>query len=252
MWLPATGLFAIVMLSIIWPKAWCNKICPLGAFQDLLFLARRSLHSITAGSHESDSKRVGNPPISRRTVIGITAGFVGAYVAKPILAKTSPSLRPPGALDGSQFAGVCTRCGNCLRVCPSGIIERDVGQNGWANLFTPVLCFENDYCREDCTRCTEVCPSGAIVRLSLKEKMGIQIGLPHIDMNVCLLGDDRECSVCKRWCPYDAIRYVFSETEYTLVPQIDPQKCTGCGACEAACPTEPQKAIIVLPNRAGV
>ena len=152
----------------------------------------------------------------------------------------------------SRFAGVCTRCGNCLRVCPSGIIERDVGQNGLANLFTPVLRFDNDYCREDCIRCTEVCPSGAIVRLSLKEKTDIQIGLPEVNMNICLLGEDRECSVCKRWCPYDAIRYVFSEAEYTLVPQIDPQKCTGCGACEAACPTEPQKAIIVLPNRAGV
>jgi len=247
-WLPAIGFLSIIALSMIWPRSWCERICPLGASQDLLFSVPRPLHSIIAGRSETGKKRIVDMVIARRTVLGIAAGAVWAYVAIPDRAKTSHPLRPPGALDESRFAGVCTRCGNCLRVCPSGIIERDFGQNGWANLFTPVLCFVNDYCREDCIRCTEVCPSGAIVHLSLKEKTGIQLGLPQVDMNVCLLSDDRECSVCKRWCPYDAISYVFSETEYTLKPQIDPHKCTGCGACEAACPTEPQKAIIVLPN----
>jgi len=252
MWLPAAGFLAIVMLSIIWPQIWCNKMCPLGAFQDLFFSARRFLHSIVFKRSETDNKRDFDLIIARRTVLGIAAGAVLAYVAKPVRAKTSHSIRPPGALDESQFAGVCTRCGNCLRVCPSGIIERDFGQNGIANLFTPILRFENDYCREDCIRCTEVCPSGALVRLSLKEKADIQIGLPKVNMDICLLGDDRECSVCKRWCPYDAIQYIFSEEEYTLIPKINQQKCTGCGACEAACPTEPQKAIVVLPNSVSV
>lgn len=246
-WLPSAGFLAIIVLSIIWPRAWCERICPLGAFQDLLFLARRTLQSIIPKVSETGKKRNVDLNIARRTVLGVAAGAVWAYAARPVRAKTSPHLRPPGARDESQFVGLCTRCGNCLRVCPSRIIERDVGQNGWATLFTPVLRFENDYCREDCIRCTQVCPSGAITRLSLAEKMGIRIGLPQVDMNVCLLGNDQECSVCKRWCPYDAIRYVFSEMEYTLKPQIDPHKCTGCGACEAACPTEPQKAIIVLP-----
>jgi ferredoxin len=40
---------------------------------------------------------------------------------------------------------------------------------------------------------------------------------------------------------------VWSESEYALAPQIDPQKCTGCGACEAVCPTKPKKAIVVVP-----
>lgn len=66
-------------------------------------------------------------------------------------------------------------------------------------------------------------------------------------MGVCLLGDERECSECRRWCPHEAIRYVFSEREYTLVPQIDVEKCTGCGACEMACPVTPKKAIVVAP-----
>jgi MinD superfamily P-loop ATPase len=65
-------------------------------------------------------------------------------------------------------------------------------------------------------------------------------------MNLCLLSEDRECSACARWCPYNAIRYVFSEAEYMLVPVIDKSKCNGCGACEVACPTKPNKAIRIF------
>ena len=64
-------------------------------------------------------------------------------------------------------------------------------------------------------------------------------------MEICILGDDRECSKCRNWCPYDAITLKFSEEEYTLVPQIDLSKCPGCGACQVACPTSPEKAIVI-------
>jgi ferredoxin-type protein NapF len=249
MWLPATGFGFIIMISIIWPKAWCAKICPLGAFQDILALARRSMQSLIYQKEKAETESIVNFCIDRRTVLGITAGAGLAWMTRTGTVKGLSPLRPPGAADESQFAGICTRCGNCSRVCPSKVIERDFGHNGLANLFTPVLSFKDDYCREDCIRCTEVCPSGAIVRLSLNEKNDIQIGLPHVNMNVCLLGDDRECSACKRWCPYDAIHYVFSQEQYSLIPRIDPLKCNGCGACEAICPTKPQKAIAVLRNQ---
>jgi len=79
------------------------------------------------------------------------------------------------------------------------------------------------------------------------QKGFIRLGLARVDMSLCLLGEDRECSLCRSRCPYAAIHYVFSEADYTLTPQIDRDKCNGCGACEAACPTSPRKAIVVLP-----
>ena len=116
-----------------------------------------------------------------------------------------------------------------------------------ASLLTPILRFEKDYCHEDCVRCMEACPSGALARPFRKDDAGMRLGLPRVDMNICLLAEARECSACRSRCPYDALRYVFSEATYALTPQIDPKKCTGCGACEAACPTTPHKAIVILP-----
>jgi ferredoxin len=134
-----------------------------------------------------------------------------------------------------------------VRACPTRIISPAGGRHGLAGLLTPTLHFERDYCREDCSRCTDVCPTGALVPIAPRSKLAAPMGLPDVDMDLCLLGDDRECSACRRSCPYGAITYVFSEIDYTLTPRVDPAKCPGCGACELACPTAPTKAIVVRP-----
>jgi ferredoxin len=148
-------------------------------------------------------------------------------------------------VDEQAFLGLCVRCGNCIRACPTHIITPDLGGHGLTSLMSPVLSFSEGYCREDCVVCTGVCPSDALRPLAIEDKPAIQIGRPAVDMDICLLGADRECAECRRWCPYDAIRYVFSESEYCLVPRIDAAKCNGCGACENVCPTKPKKAIVV-------
>lgn len=249
LWLDPLALFAgggflvVLALTVVWPDAWCGRVCPLGASQDLLHAAFASVRSLIGPKRTIDT----DAGLSRRVVLGVAVGAGSAGVLGLVQRNDPQPLRPPNARTGAQFSGLCTRCGNCVRACPTGIIERDRGGHGLASLLTPVLSFEKGYCREDCTRCTEVCPSGAIVPLRIEDKLNARIGRPRVDAELCLLSEDRECSACARWCPYGAVRYVFSETTYSLQVQIDPQKCNGCGACEGACPTKPRKAIVVLP-----
>ena len=244
--------FLLVMLllifSLLWPHVWCRGLCPLGAFQDLLSVMSRFVRSIPRPATDKPDCNYSGHPVARRTILGLLVGVTSAGILRLTGGKPSRPLRPPGAVDELTFKGLCTRCGNCIRSCPHDIIRRDTGQYGFTSILTPVLTFNENYCREDCNRCTLVCSSGALAGVDLDNKPDIRIGIAQVDMNLCLLGEDHECSACMRWCPYNAIRYVFSETQYMLVPVIDAGKCNGCGACEVACPTSPRKAIRVLSN----
>jgi ferredoxin-type protein NapF len=242
----AIGIVVVLTLSVAWPGIWCTRLCPLGAFQDLLFWLSRIVSSVVTRSRRivHDQADDGLP---RRAVLGAVIGVSLAAAMRRIRASASTPLRPPGAIDETRFAGLCVRCGNCMRSCPTDIIRPDRGEHGIAGLLTPTLDFSRDYCHKDCTRCTQVCPSGALAPLTTEQKLRASIGLPRVNMNLCLLGDDRECSLCRNWCPYEAITFEFSQIEYTLTPKIDPEKCPGCGACQAVCPTSPEKAIVIHP-----
>lgn len=241
---PATiPLLAVLLVNFVWPHIWCSRICPLGASQDILAKLARSFRRTNA---EQTTGRW-NTPLARRTILGVGVGAACASAVKLTHGAGRKPLRPPGAIDEPDFLGVCVRCGNCIRVCPSEIIEPALAQHGLTSLLTPIVRFDENYCLVECTKCMHVCPSGALARLSPEGKIRNPIGLPQVDMNVCLLAESRECSECRRWCPHGAIRYEWSEVEYTLVPQIDPEKCSGCGVCEVACPTKPRKAIRVAP-----
>jgi ferredoxin-type protein NapF len=251
-WLSVGGILALLLLSVIWPGIWCHRICPLGATQDLLaHISRITVSRITQQAVQQDDRPtsgVANPGMSRRFVLGTIVGIGWAFVARVVLGNKPHCLRPPGALEETRFVGLCLRCGNCTRACPTNIIKPDILQHGVAGLLAPVVEFDGDYCREDCTRCTNVCPSGALGRVAVEDKIAARIGLARVDMDVCLLAEDRECSACRNNCPFEAITYVWSDIDYTLTPNIDPSKCPGCGACEVACPTRPTRAIVVFPS----
>lgn len=233
----SAGLLALILgISLLWPGAWCLRICPLGATQELLVLRRRRFRRKELATAPGDCR----PGLSRRsllsTALGATCLGVGARLGFGAWGGGTKPLRPPGSVAQGQFAGLCIRCGNCFRACPTGIIEPAPLDQGLTGFLAPVVRFRDGYCREDCHRCTQVCPSGAIEQLSLEQKKSTPMGVAKLDFSICLLSDDGECDICARACPYEAIDIAWSEEEYLAIPRVDEEKCPGCGACQVLCP----------------
>jgi ferredoxin-type protein NapF len=185
---------------------------------------------------------------SRRFFVLSALGIAMGLAARRVGAARGEDapLRPPGASPETLFAGLCLRCGNCIRSCPEKIIYSDLGQAGVAGLLAPVVRYEKKYCREGCTVCTELCPSGALQPLNVKEKQRYIIGEALLDIELCVLAlGQRDCDACARACPYDAVHIFWDEDQYIAYPVVDFKKCNGCGACEVACPVSGYKAIRV-------
>jgi ferredoxin-type protein NapF len=232
----ASGLPLLVLLTLLWPNLWCGRLCPLGATQDLLAALRRA--------REPEGMPVNG---ARRSVLAFGAGALAGVALQPFLPVRRAVLRPPGALSEAEFAGVCVRCGNCVRACPTRILYADACPERVAGWLAPVVRFGASYCKADCVRCGEVCPSGAIQRVMVKEKDHAIIGRPKLEYDQCLLSSEKECSACQSACPYEAIQIVFDEKSYLSFPRVAAGKCNGCGACEVACPVRP-KALVIVPR----
>jgi ferredoxin-type protein NapG len=72
-----------------------------------------------------------------------------------------------------------------------------------------------------------------------------------VDLDRCLLVQGRECTACIQKCPYQAIAMRSTDGGFSNEPSVVPDRCNGCGACEAACPTRPVRAMRVrlTPSR---
>jgi ferredoxin-type protein NapF len=253
-----TGILAgmvlaiLILLSLTSGAFWCARLCPLGGTQELLALAggslvkKKQLAKPTECGQPSLKLRLASS--TRRAFLVGAAGIGVGWLAEKVGAARGEQapLRPPGAVDEKRFAGLCMRCGNCIRVCPSKIIGPDIGQAGIAGLLAPVIRYEKNYCIEDCRSCTQVCPSGALREMNLEQKRRYIIGEALVDGTLCLVPLGRkDCDACVRSCPFDAIQIRWDEEKYLAYPVVITEKCNGCGACEVACPTEDIKAIRV-------
>jgi len=76
------------------------------------------------------------------------------------------ALRPPGAAPAPAFAELCTGCGDCTEICPSGLLY--LGPDMLARLRTAKGCGE-------CGLCADVCSHGAI-----ELTPGMRVGLRKI------------------------------------------------------------------------
>ncbi|WP_305043348.1 4Fe-4S binding protein [Geoalkalibacter sp.] len=200
-------------------------------------------------------RRFGSPKIgqgvdlSRRGVLtSLTAGLVLAPVAggtPAVWQRHSYLLRPPGAVEESEFQRRCIRCGECMKVCIGGALHPALLDAGPLGLWTPVLVPRIGYCEYNCTLCGQVCPTGAIRRLSLEEKHKTVIGIAYFDQNRCIpFARGEECLVCEEHCPTGEKAIVFDvrpvrvgeEERLIKLPRVVRNRCIGCGICETRCP----------------
>lgn len=258
-WVSVAAVGGAIALSFVLPGAWCLKLCPLGATQDLLTLSRTAIKrrgSRVSTFSPSHAAREGiHNPLPRRSMLAMAVGVVcvgagaswGWFARAKEAGRRATVLRPPGAVPEWQFTQLCIRCGNCVRACPAEILRPDRQPETVGGWLAPVVVVKNDYCREDCNACVRACPSGAIAPFALEAKPDARIGLAAIDLERYLLALDRECrTMCVEVCPYEAIRlHEWTFEDDRRYPIIAADKCPGCGACVVAC--RPMDAIRIEP-----
>jgi ferredoxin len=158
-------------------------------------------------------------------------------------ANRNPELiRPPGSLDEERFLARCIRCGQCMRVCPTNIIQPALLEAGVQGLWTPAINYRIGLsgCLPNCIACGQVCPTAAIRPLSLEERMGlgdftaqgpIRLGTAFVDRGRCLpWAMDRPCLVCHELCPVSP-KAIFVRTVFETIRdgQALPAKAQGQG-----------------------
>ncbi len=132
-------------------------------------------------------------------------------------------LRPPWSLPEARFIEYCTRCEDCLRACPEGILVR--GEGGFP---------EVDFQRGECTfchACAQVCRPGVIADQGQTVAWHL---VPQID-DRCLARQGVVCITCQEQCEQLAIRFP-PVAGGVARPQVEASLCNGCGACVRPCP----------------
>jgi polyferredoxin len=254
----------------------CETICP----PDVIQIQAKVPDGIKKALHVTPSETRPAPQtdidLQRRHI----ASAIGAGVLMGATAKSSASnyqgqmrrypknnkaMRPPGALPEHEFLSACTRCAECMKVCPTNALQPALLETGLEGIWTPLLVPSVGPCAEKCVACGDVCPTHAIRAFTWEDKRyKIKMGLANVDQSACVAyNGGRDCVVCAEVCPYSAV--VFRDTwddklpkdpsrpitdpgnrgRMKRVPTVDEQLCTGCGICEYHCPVLPNHAIVV-------
>ncbi len=228
----------------------CQRACPQGSIR---FVGRWRKRSEAPALPTC----AGQPVCTRRGLflglLGATGAGIGAATGLAYAGGERddlPPVRPPGAVPEGRFRRQCIRCGQCIRVCPTNVLEPTGFELGIDGLWTPALNADFAGCDPQCLNCGLVCPTGAIRELPREEKRAARLGLAVIDAGACLPHCGKEaCGLCLSECAaagYHAIEYVRVGVEYDgsgapiagsglLAPVVLKEKCVGCGLCQARC-----------------
>ena len=145
-----------------------------------------------------------------------------------------PFLRPPGALTEPSFLSTCSRCGDCVSVCPVQCIRIEPARAGGA----PFIDVDTQPCALcDGLKCMHACPTGALTPLPLAE---IDMGLAVWQADTCVRQKGEACTICVDHCPVGSFAIELAGKRI----RVHENGCTGCGVCQHDCPTSPKSILI--------
>jgi ferredoxin-type protein NapF len=141
---------------------------------------------------------------------------------------TAP-FRPPWAGSEAEFIEQCNRCGECILACArsgNGLLQFGDGSYPVA-VFNPASCSLCGDCLSACTR------SGSIALSAERPRWQLTIAIN----DSCLTRQQVVCRTCGEHCDAGALRFT-PQLGSVAVPQLDTDRCSGCGDCLANCPTQ--------------
>lgn len=144
---------------------------------------------------------------------------------RAFLTGSSPAssvLRQP-PWTGDDYTDLCSRCGDCLKVCPEQVLV--AGDGGF-----PELVFRGDGCTF-CEQCVNACPEPVFDLTRVAFSWRAAIG------DRCLPLHGIHCQSCQDACEPRAIGFR-PRLGGPPEPSVATEVCTGCGACVALCPED--------------
>ena len=129
--------------------------------------------------------------------------------------------RPPWSVDEHLFLELCSRCGECVKSCSSGLLVK--GSGGF-----PEADFSKAAC-DFCGICTPTCTTGALTGIGKAWQRKPVTG------ESCLSRKGVYCRTCAEACDHEVITFQL-RAEGMAEPEIDAERCTSCGECSSACP----------------
>lgn len=133
-------------------------------------------------------------------------------------------IRPPWAIDESQFIELCSRCTDCTDVCPKKIIS--VADGGF-----PEVSFSSKGC-DFCGFCVDICEAGALNKLQVDA-----FRLKAVINDQCFSTRGVVCRSCGEVCESRAISFKALVGGNTQI-SMNTAHCTGCGECISICPAD--------------
>lgn len=178
----------------------------------------------------------------RRAFFKSTIGRVAREIADRAEQRvvTRRYFRPPGAVSEVEFLSLCTRCGECEKVCPPQALVALPASAGLA-AGTPTL----DPKVQPCTVCIDIpcaraCPTGALL-LPEDKWIGYRMARLTLVPETCIVFQGVECGVCARICPVGEDAIALDDGGR---PVIKMEGCVGCGVCVRACVSAPRSLIL--------